>query len=187
MRPVNDIATGLAEQTPTVGQGIAINITRSGAIQGDRLVDLRTLVCPRMGDGRAIECAERYCIRGTVHRAIMDHQLHDVVAKHVNRETGGDTGRVGERRSTGRGRAEKRPLIGQGIPVDVRRPTAIERHRRADLPAGVRPSLRTRCAVTRGDHDGVRATETAVTDRELGGVSPGFVNDKRWGRTIRAA
>ena len=114
---------------------------------------------------------------GALGRAVVDHQLRDVLADPIRHQGRPRRARIGQgRRAADRG-LEQRPLEGQRVAVRVARAATVEGDRPASRHRLIRAGGGHWRAVVGGEEDGVgRAAAPVVVDHQPGGVAAGPVD-----------
>ena len=98
-------AAGRGRQRPGEGQRIAIDVKRCGTVERHCIADAARLVGAGVGDRGRIQGRYGYRIGQAVDQAVVDDELHEVIASRVDDEGRRHDGRVGQRRgAAGRGR-----------------------------------------------------------------------------------
>ena len=122
------LATGIRSRNdgPLIRERIKIGIGRETAVKLDDIAFIYTLIKTRKGNRGGIDIRNSHRAGRTVDFAIVDNELRDIVARHIQPEIGADRGQTAQRRITTGRPCNQRPQIRQRIAVRIERACTVQ-------------------------------------------------------------
>ena len=165
-----------------ISQEIAVHITGSAPIKLHQGAYEGALVRAGVGDRGRILGGDGYGVGGTGGAAVVDDELHRIVARFIDDEDRHHRSGVTQYGGAAQWAGDKAPLVGEQVPIDITGGTTIQLDRRPHRGALVRTSVGHGRAVLGGNRQGVwGAAELPVVDTELDGILAGFVDHEGGG------
>ena len=162
-----------------IGERIAIDVRRSGAVQMHQCADTDHLIRPRVGDRRGILRGDGDESRRAVVHAVIHDQPDLIRARLIHGKTGRNcVGDCQRRQAAGR-QADEAPLVGQRISVNIRRVTTVKKHLRSKANGLIRTGICHGWRIKRADRDAGGAACNSIADGQRDDEIARHVDHKR--------